>query len=55
VIGCRGKPLPPETISALLDERKKNWELPDLQHTGGVLKRYTRHAASAMKGAYLED
>jgi len=55
VIGCRGKPLSPEAVDALLAERKKKWELPDLKHTGGVLKRYARHAASAMKGAYLED
>lgn len=55
VIGCRGKPLSPEAVSALLARRKKNWTLPDLQHNSGVLKRYTRHAASAMKGAYLED
>ncbi len=55
VIGCRGKPLSPEAVSALLAQRKKNWKLPDLQHNSGVLKRYTRHAASAMKGAYLED
>lgn len=55
VIGCRGKPLSPEAVSALLARRKKNWKLPDLQHDSGVLKRYTRHAASAMKGAYLED
>ena len=55
VIGCRGKPLSPGAVSALLAQRKKNWKLPDLQHNSGVLKRYTRHAASAMKGAYLED
>jgi dihydroxy-acid dehydratase len=55
VIGCRGKLLSPEAVDARLAERKKKWQLPDLKHTGGVLKRYARHAASAMKGAYLED
>jgi dihydroxy-acid dehydratase len=55
VIGCAGKQMSPEAVSAVLAERRKNWKLPDLQHTSGVLKRYARHAASAMKGAYLED
>ena len=55
VIGCAGKQMSPEEVSAVLAERRKNWKMPDLQHTSGVLKRYARHAASAMKGAYLED
>jgi dihydroxy-acid dehydratase len=55
VIGCKGKQMSPDEVSAELADRKKNWKLPDLQHTSGVLKRYSRHAASAMKGAYLED
>ena len=55
VIGCDGKQMSPDQVSARLADRKKNWKLPDLQHTEGVLKRYARRAASAMKGAYLED
>jgi dihydroxy-acid dehydratase len=55
VIGCNGKQMSPDQVSARLAERKKNWKLPDLKHTSGVLKRYARYAASAMKGAYLED
>lgn len=55
VIGCNGKQMSPDQVSARLADRKKNWELPDLKHTEGVLKRYARRAASAMKGAYLED
>jgi len=55
VIGCDGKQMSPDQINARLADRKKNWKLPDLQHTEGVLKRYARRAASAMKGAYLED
>ena len=55
VIGCDGKQMSPDQVSARLAERKKNWKLPDLKHTSGVLKRYARYAASAMKGAYLED
>jgi dihydroxy-acid dehydratase len=55
VIGCDGKQLSPDQVNSRLADRKKKWKLPDLQHTEGVLKRYARHAASAMKGAYLED
>jgi dihydroxy-acid dehydratase len=55
VIGCEGKRMSPEQVNAQLADRKKHWKLPDLKHTQGVLKRYARRAASAMKGAYLED
>jgi len=55
VVGCRGEPMSPQEVDARLAERRKKWKPPDLQHTDGVLKRYARHAASAMKGAYLED
>ena len=55
VIGCEGKQMSPDEVNAHLAERKKHWQLPDLPHTEGVLKRYAKRAASAMKGAYLED
>ena len=55
VIGCDGKQMSEDQVNAHLADRKKQWRLPDLQYTNGVLKRYVRHAASAMKGAYLED
>jgi dihydroxy-acid dehydratase len=55
VIGCNGKQMSPDQIKVHLADRKKNWKRPDLKHTSGVLKRYARRAASAMKGAYLED
>jgi dihydroxy-acid dehydratase len=55
VIGCDGKPMSPDRVTVHLADRKENWKRPDLQHTKGVLKRYARRAASAMKGAYLED
>ena len=55
VIDCEGKQMSPDQVKTHLAERKKNWKQPDLQHTNGVLKRYAKRAASAMKGAYLED
>ena len=55
VTGCDGKQMSPDQVNARLAGRKKKWALPDLQHTSGVLRRYAKRAASAMKGAYLED
>jgi dihydroxy-acid dehydratase len=55
VIGCDGKKMTVRQIHAMLAARKKRWKCPDLNYTNGVLKRYAKHAASAMKGAYLED
>jgi dihydroxy-acid dehydratase len=55
VTGCDGKQMSPDQVNVRLAERKEKWTLPDLQHTSGVLRRYARRAASAMKGAYLED
>jgi dihydroxy-acid dehydratase len=52
---CDGKQMSPDRVNAHLADRKEVWKRPDLQHTNGVLKRYARRAASAMKGAYLED
>jgi dihydroxy-acid dehydratase len=42
-------------IQALLAERKKTWEPPALHQPPGILRRYSNQAASAMKGAYLEE
>jgi len=55
LIGEKGKEMRPGEVTALLSKRKKKWKAPSREHSSGVLKRYTMHAASAMKGAYLED
>ena len=51
----RGKTrLSSEDIRVLLAERKKRWLPPKREPTPGILKRYTRQAVSAIRGAYLE-
>ena len=55
LIGEKGKEMRPGEVTALLSKRKKKWKAPSREHSSGVLKRYTMHAVSAMKGAYLED
>jgi len=54
VVGIGDQRMRPEEMETILDERKKKWEAPSLDHPHGVLKRYSVQAASAMKGAYLE-
>jgi dihydroxy-acid dehydratase len=55
MVGTKGKMLKPREVDALLAGRRKKWKAPKLHHTPGILKRYSVRAASAMKGAYLED
>jgi dihydroxy-acid dehydratase len=55
VIGVNDKRIDPSEMDTILADRKKKWKMPELTHASGVLKRYARRAASAMKGAYLED
>jgi dihydroxy-acid dehydratase len=55
MIGTKGKRMKQSEVAALLAERKKKWKAPSRERPSGILRRYTMHAASAMKGAYLED
>ncbi len=53
-VGIKGKKAAPEAVQRVLEERRKKWKLPKLQHPPGILRRYAAQAASAMDGAYLE-
>ena len=53
IIGQNDQQFEPAQIESLLAERKKNWTPAVRKHTPGILKRYTRQAVSAIKGAYL--
>jgi dihydroxy-acid dehydratase len=55
IVGVGGQKRGENEIQALLAERKKLWEPPVLHRPPGVLRRYSKRAASAMKGAYLEE
>ena len=50
IVGLYGTPLSPEEVQKGLEERKKTQPLVKKPYKG-VLKRYTDHAESAMKGA----
>ena len=54
IIGIKGERKTPEEIDAVLAERKKNWKPRELRYKNGVLRMFSEHAASPMKGAYLE-
>ena len=43
-----------EEIDAVLEERRKNWKPREPKYKKGVLRLFSEHAASPMKGAYLE-
>jgi len=42
-------------VDAVFSERRKRWKPVFPKHPPGILRRYAKQAASAMKGAYLES
>ena len=54
IIGVAGERKTPEEIDEILKERRKNWEPREMRYKKGVLRMFSQHAASPMKGAYLE-
>jgi dihydroxy-acid dehydratase len=55
MVGRKGRKMRLSEVAGLLARRRKKWRAPTRDDSPGILKRYTMHAASAMKGAYLED
>lgn len=54
IVGIQGERKTPEEIDKILAERKKNWKPRESRYKKGVLRLFSEHAASPMKGAYLE-
>lgn len=54
IIGIHGEKKTPEEINRILEERRKKWKPRELKYKKGVLRLFSEHAASPMKGAYLE-
>ena len=54
IVGVRGVRKSPQEIEWILEERKKNWMPRPLKYQRGALRLFAEHAASPMKGAYLE-
>ena len=54
IIGINGERKTMEEIDEILKERRKNWKPRKPKYEKGVLRLFSQHAASTMKGAYLE-
>lgn len=54
IVGVKGERKTPEEISAILAERKTHWKPKARKYKTGVLRLFSDHAASPMKGAYLD-
>lgn len=54
IIGIAGERKSMEKIDQILAERRKNWKPREAKYKKGVLRLFSQHAASPMKGAYLE-
>lgn len=53
IIGVKGKELSKEEVEAILLRRKKEWKPKEEKYKSGVLKLFSEHAVSPMKGGYM--
>ena len=54
ITGVNGVPKTPEEMDEILAQRKTAWKGFTNKYTHGLLKLYSQHAVSAMKGAYMD-
>jgi len=54
IVGIAGKRMSEDEVNKVLEERKKNWKPKTPKYTKGVLRMFSLHAQSPMKGAYLD-
>ena len=54
ITGVKGEPKTPEEMDIILAQRAKEWKGFTSKYQRGLLKLYSQHAVSAMKGAYME-
>ncbi len=54
VVGVAGEPKTPEEMDVILRQRKAAWVPRPPRYANGVLKIYSEHAVSPMKGGYME-
>lgn len=53
IVGIGGEEKTPEEVDAVLAERRKAWKPSAPRFTRGLLKLYSEHAVSAMKGGFM--
>ena len=54
IVGIKGERRTPEEIEAVLAQRRKDWKPRERKYRNGVLRMVSEHAASPMKGAYMD-
>lgn len=54
IIGVKGQELPKEEVDRILAARKAAWQPHEAKYKKGVLKIFSEHAVSPMKGGYME-
>ncbi len=54
IVGIHGERKSPAEIDAVLAQRRQDWKPREARYAKGVLRLFSEHAASPMKGAYLE-
>lgn len=53
IVGVQGVEKNPEEMEEILARRRENWKPKTPRYTSGLLKLYSQHAVSPMKGAYM--
>lgn len=54
LVGANGQRMSEEQVDNLLAERRKEWQPRPAKYPKGVLKLFSEHAVSPMKGGYME-
>ena len=54
IVGVRGKAKTPAEMEEILAARRAKWQPKEPKYKKGLLKFYSQHAVSPMKGAYME-
>lgn len=54
IVGVKGQELAKEEVDRILGERRAVWQPHEAKYKKGVLKIFSEHAVSPMKGGYME-
>ena len=54
IVGIRGQELSPGEVDAVLARRRAAWKPKAPKYPSGVLKIFSQHAVSPMKGGYMD-
>ncbi len=54
IVGVKGKELPAEEVEKIISERLSRWVPKEPKYKSGVLRIYSEHATSPMKGGYMK-